>query len=212
MVARVINNFGFLKRIGTFPSIKLGRQVWWESPLESDYIHLLEADGAVSFYEEQPFKIKYTLNGKKHYYTPDFLVKRHSSIQIVEVKPEKKVFNDKYQTLFRMAAQACRQEGYEFAVVTDLMIRIQPKLNNIKVLWRYARTPLNSLEYRLYCQEAFSVKNELSLGELFNFFTTKKVNRRVVYALLYWGFLEINLMESINENSKVCLSGAISTS
>jgi hypothetical protein len=205
MVVRAINNLGGMKRIGKFPSIKLGRLVWWESPLESDYIHLLEPDSAVTFYKEQPLRIRYTFRGKEHFYTPDFLVQIGSKIKIVEVKPEKKAFDEKYQELFRIAAQACCQKGYEFVVVTDTMIRAQPKLDNIKVLWRYARTPLHPTHYILHCKEIFSRKSEIALGELFEIFITKQVSKRVIYGLLYWGLLEIDLLKPINGDSKICL-------
>jgi hypothetical protein len=203
MGVRRITNYGYLKRIGKFPSLKLGRMVWWESPVERDYIHLLEADGAVSFYKEQPLRIHFVLDGKEYFYTPDFLVKRHSKIQIVEVKPERKIHSEENQRRFRAASKACCQRGYEFVVATDTMIRVQPRLDNVKLFWKYSRTPLDSLRNHLYCQEFFSQRNEIALEDLLQLFTSKGVSRRVVYALLYWGVLRIDLMRPIGSDSLV---------
>ena len=42
MSVRKIINKGNRKVIGRFPSLKLKRNVWWESQLERDYIYILE--------------------------------------------------------------------------------------------------------------------------------------------------------------------------
>lgn len=205
MVVRRITNHGYLKRIGKFPSLKIGRMVWWESPLERDYIHLLEADGSVSFYQEQPLRIRFILDGKEYFYTPDFLVKRPPVIQIVEVKPEKKIHSEENQRRFRAATKACCQRGYQFVVATDTMIRVQPRLDNIKSFWKYSRTPLDSPRYHIYCQEFFARRSEIAFEELLQLFTSKGISKRVVYALLYWGFLRVDLMRQVDNDSLVSL-------
>jgi len=58
--------------VGTIPSGKLGRNVWSESTLERDQHILLEFDGNVERFEEQPLKITWTdPHGKERVYTPD---------------------------------------------------------------------------------------------------------------------------------------------
>jgi hypothetical protein len=206
MAVRRITNNGFQKRIGKFPSLKMGRMVWWESPVERDYIHLLEPDGTVSFYKEQPLKIHFILDGKEYFYTPDFLVRRAGKIQIVEVKPEKKIHCEENQRRFRAASKACSQCGYEFIIATDVVIRVQPRLDNIKLFRKYYRTPLNCPLYNLYCQEFFSRKSELAAGELLPLFTSRGVSERVFYALLYWGVLRVDLMKTFSKDSVISLS------
>lgn len=208
MVVRKINNKGNLKRIGKFPSIKVGSQVWFESPLERDYIHLLEADSAVIFYEAQSIRINYTLDGRKHFYTPDFFVKRSNGIKIIEVKPESKVSKESNQFIFQIAYRVCCDKGWEFLVVTDTLIRRQPKLDNLKSLWKYARIPINSHKYQLYCQEFFQARSEIALGMLFDLFALKGVSKEVVYGLLYWGIIEIDLMQPLNKESVIRLPKA----
>lgn len=80
MGVRKITN-GSRKVIGKFPSLKMGKMVWWESQLERDYIFHLEFYRSVISYEEQPLKLRYKLDREVHCYTPDFLVVRHSKKQ-----------------------------------------------------------------------------------------------------------------------------------
>ena len=151
MAVRKITNKGCKKIIGKFPSLKLGRLIWWESQIERDYIYLLEFDPAVISYEEQPIRISYHLNGKERHYTPDFLVRQADRNLIVEVKQEKEALKEENQRLFNIVGAICARDDYEFIVVTDKMIRVQPRLDNIKLLTRYQRTPIHDSHYQIVC-------------------------------------------------------------
>src|ERR1043165_2791519 len=145
MVTRRPSNRGGVKKfIGKFPSFRLNIVLWFESLLERDYLCLLEFDylDVISF-REQPGRIYYTLDGKRRRYTPDFYVERKKKRQIIEVKAEAKAQEEKYRTLFRIASIICSREGYDFEVVTETFIRIQPRLYNIKLLLRYQRIPIH---------------------------------------------------------------------
>jgi hypothetical protein len=63
MRARTPRNTGTLKNIGKFPSLKNKSTIWFESHLERDFIYLIEFDKSVTKYQEQPFKVKYFLDG-----------------------------------------------------------------------------------------------------------------------------------------------------
>lgn len=204
MVARNITNAGSMKLIGKFPSLKMGRIVWYESLLERDYMYLLEIDPEVISYREQPFRIRYFLAGKNRHYTPDLLIHRKSEEYVVEVKPKKKAMEQKYLILFQTAAHICRQEGYEFHVATDIIIRSQPRLSTVKFLYKYARTPI-SPQHQIYCHELFVEAQELPLSEIIKFFATKAIGPQVVYALIFHGVLSINLMEPLSPMSIVRL-------
>jgi hypothetical protein len=205
---REISNKGGRKNIGKFPSLKLGRIVWWESLLERDFIYLLEFDGDVLSYAEQPFRIRYTLNGKRNSYTPDFSVNRKNKRQIVEVKLGKKAGEEHYVILFRIIAAICLNEGYEFVVATECDIRVQPRLDNIKLLWRYAKTPIHSYHH-LLCREYFksaSASISTRLIDLISFFNSKGIGRDAVYAMLYRGVISTDLKVPLEETSVVRLS------
>ena len=202
-VRRITN--GGRKVIGKFPSIKNGRMVWWESQIERDYLYLLEIDPDVVSYEEQPLKIRYYLDGEPHLYTPDFRVIRRDKRQIVEVKDKKAAVREEYVELFRRAAPICQEQGYEFVVVTDLDIRIQPKLDNIKLIYKYAKAAVTSL-HQILLYSLFADMASLTLEEIIGGFASKGISGSVVYALIYSGILSIDLMLPIGKASTVRLS------
>lgn len=91
MPVRKIPRFGAQKNIGKFSSVKTGRVAWFESLLERDYMYLLDYELAISYWVEQPLKIRFGDNGRTCSYTPDFEVHRQSKKQIIEVKTKKQV-------------------------------------------------------------------------------------------------------------------------
>jgi hypothetical protein len=204
MPVRCIPPLGTRKNIGKFPSVKMGRVAWYESLLERDYMYLLDSDAQVQQWEEQPLKIRFVHNGKTHHYTPDFEVHRTSKKQIVEVKPQKKVDSGEWDFLFRIATSLCEREGYEFLVVTDKTIQKQPGLENVKKLWKYARTPLLP-QHQILCKKFFCRNHvpEISLGELLSYFRAEKIPVEVAYALIFFGALEIDMAQPINPKNLI---------
>ncbi len=73
---------------GGFHSSKMNRAIEYESELEFDFFQWLEQLDEVVFYQEQPFKIPYEYEGKRHVYYPDvLLVFKNSKGVVVEIKP-----------------------------------------------------------------------------------------------------------------------------
>lgn len=207
MSVRKITNKGGKKIIGKFPSLKMGRLICWESQIERDYIYLLEFDPAVISYAEQPLRVSYHLDGKERHYTPDFLVKRTDKSLIVEVKQEDEAQKEENQHLFQIISAICARNNYEFVLVTDSMIRVQPRLDNIKLLTRYQRTPINDPHYQIICYELFSKNPEVCLSDVTQFFALRDIGKQVVFSLLYWGVLAVNLMQPIEADSIVYFPG-----
>jgi hypothetical protein len=187
-----------------FPSIKLGKMVYCESGLELDFAFLLDADHAVISFQEQPGKIEYYLNAKLHTYTPDFLVQRSHKKQIVEVKPKSKISTEENRILFEIISAICREASYEFMVVTDADMRKGARLSNVRLLWKYGRT-LISPKHHIYCQEFFSYSSEAALGEIIAFFARRHEGKDVVFSLLYWGVVGVNIDLPITVKSPVHL-------
>lgn len=187
-----------------FPSIKLGRMVYCESSVELDYAFLLDADHSVMSFQEQPGKIIYYLNGKLHKYTPDFLVNRPHKKQIVEVKPESKASTEENRVLFEIIRTICLNAGYEFVVITDIDIREGSRLENVRAFWKYGRTPL-SPQHHIYCQEFFTQNSEATLGGLVSFFAARNEGKGVVFSLLYWGVVGIDINRPLNALSPIHL-------
>jgi len=208
MGLRKISNKGSKKIIGKFPSLLMGIIVRWESKLERDFLYLLEFDPEVISYREQAIRITYMFEGKLRRYTADFLVMRKAKKQIIEVKPKDKVFKGNNQQRFRIIGRICRARGYEFKIVTDDEIRNQPLLDNIKLLWKYARTLIHP-QHQIYCREVFAGRQWLGLGELIHAFESKGIGRQVIFSMLYHKILVADLTQPVNANTSVRLTGVM---
>jgi TnsA endonuclease N terminal len=208
MPVRKIPRYGAQKNIGKFASVKTGRIAWYESLLERDYMYLLDFDPQVTHWHEQPFKIRYVLDNKTHFYTPDLEVHRDTRKQVVEVKSQHQVDSGEFDTLFRLARSICAEEGYQYVIATDRIIRKQSRLDNVKKLWKYARTPILP-QHQLLCAEFFQPNNaeETELSDLLAFFKSKGVAPQVVYAMLFWGILNFDLKEPLDEFTLIKLTG-----
>ncbi len=203
--ARKITNRGSKKVIGKFPSLKMNTAIWWESQLERDYIYLLEIDPDVLSYQGQPFTIAYSNLDKRRKYTPDFWVERKGSKQIIEVKPAHKVSETQNTRRFQQAASICLAHNLEFVVVTEKTIRVQPRLDNIKLLHRYARVSLSWHNY-IDCLEYFRSVETKSLLEAERDLEAKGITRNYLLRLLWSGFLLTDLMKPITPLSLIQLS------
>jgi hypothetical protein len=169
-------------------------------------MYLLDYEGDVSYWHEQPLRIRFSHGGKVHRYTPDLEVHRASQKQLIEVKPKHEVDSGEWDVLFRAASSVCEQEGYEFLVVTDEIIRTQPRLENVKLLWKYARTPVLP-QHQIICSQFFQNRKHepVTLGDLIQFFTSKQVPMQTLYSLLFWGALEFDLMQPLDRDSRITM-------
>ena len=140
MPVRIPTNRRGRNIVGKFPSLKLGRMVAFESTIERDYIYLLEFDRKVVFFEEQPLTIEYKFEDRQHKYTPDFKVVDASGRHLlVDCKPLAYVDTDDNKRKFAAATQWCVDQNWEFQVIIDQDIRAGHRLDNIKMLWQFAR-------------------------------------------------------------------------
>lgn len=206
MPVRKIPRYGAQKNIGKFSSVKTGCVAWYESLNERDYMYLLDFDPAVTYWHEQPLKIRFTLGDKTHWYTPDLEVHRDSRKQIVEVKAKDQVESGKWDLLFRTATSICREEECEYVVVTDEVIRQEPKLESVKKLWKYARTPVYS-QHQILCSEFFRKRQvaQIELGDLFQLCKAKSVPAQCLYALLFWGVLDFDITQPLDHCNLISL-------
>lgn len=137
--------------IGKFPSLKMQRQIAFESLLERDFVYILDYDTAVSWFEEQPLAIEYLHEGKTLHYTPDFHLVEHGQHVLVECKPVHFVNTTTNSRKFAVAQAWCQACNWQFRIVTDSEVRAGYRLHNIKLLTAYARQRLDpTLRCELY--------------------------------------------------------------
>jgi hypothetical protein len=128
---------------GKFPSRKNGRMVQHEGLLELDAIYLFEASPLIARYREQPTTIRYPDGNLLRRYTPDFeLLLTSGEVVMVEIKPFSRLCADEVRHKFERVAEHMNRDGTPFAVLTDLIIRDEPRLANLKWIYhRAARIP-----------------------------------------------------------------------
>jgi hypothetical protein len=179
--------------------------IWYESLNERDYMYLLEIDPDVVSYSSQPLKISYTLNNQLRRYTPDFLVQRLSLQQIVEIKPEKRLNHDQNLQLFQAITNLSQSQGWEFLVITDKMIKQEPLLSNVKLLYRYAQIPL-TLQNLIVCHQYFTNQPPIPLLMAQKHLQPQGISQAMFLKLIFLGFLETDLRNQLIGQGQISLS------
>jgi hypothetical protein len=144
--------FGHIR--GKFPSRKMDRMIHWESQLERDAVLLFEFSGGVAAYREQPLRTHYTLDGKTRRYTPDFEITfQTGEVLLIEVKPSAKVKEPEEARRLARVKEHFRSEGSSLRIITEIEIRQEQLLANLRALFRYRRPLLNAIEQRKWRHE-----------------------------------------------------------
>jgi len=124
---------------GKFPSRKNGRMVHHEGMLELEAIYLFETSPRIVRYREQPVTINYPDGDRLRRYTPDFeLVLITGEIILIEVKPISSLQHDEVRHKLDCVAEYMRRSETAFVVLTDQVIRQEPRLSNLR--WIYHRS------------------------------------------------------------------------
>lgn len=123
-----------------------GRLVQCESLLELDALMMLDAfDRTIVNVESQPVSLEYRQDGRLRKWTPDFLIERNGvKPELVEVKTLKHLYPAdplaRADTVDRFKAlkDAAERKGFEFRLLTESEIRVQPALYNARLLCRHS--------------------------------------------------------------------------
>lgn len=131
-VRTVITRSGAIIR-GKFPSRKNGRMIHHEGLLELEACCLFEMLPSVLEYREQPLKVKYPDGPRLRTYTPDFELTLNTGQRVlVEVKHSailaRKEIGEKYGKI----AAHLRSEGINYVIITEKVIRHEPRLAILK--------------------------------------------------------------------------------
>ena len=128
-----------VKNIFKFVSQKMSSVYLVESFLEFDACFHFEYSPNVVSFETQPLGFKYYFEGKQCPYTPDVLVNDlKNGERFVEIKPVTKTINGEFRSRFKAKQQQALNLGKPLILVTEQQIRVNPILNNLKLLHRYS--------------------------------------------------------------------------
>lgn len=143
----------------------------FESPLERDFIALLEFSPDVASYEVQPVKIEWMdARGKPRCYRPDVRVdfcdelKRPPWLYEVKCREDLCAHWDELRPKFRQAIRYARKQSWVFHLVSDLEIRT-PYLANARFLlgYRNRAIPEALVEAMMYASKTLG---EASVAQL----------------------------------------------
>lgn len=158
--ARSIHKKGRKNVIGSFMSAKMQILVEWESQIERDFMYYLEFDGDVRSYTSQPTRYRYSREDKYKYHFPDFEIFRYSTPKrkFVEIKPLHVTKKTEFIEKTAAIKAQMQVDGFDYSVVTDSQLRIEPILSNLKLLYRY-------ITYQYDLEKVSQLVNELKAKE-----------------------------------------------
>jgi hypothetical protein len=114
--------------------------VKFEQLLERDFLLLSDFSSRVLDIHEQPFRLDYAFGNTTRRYTPDFQLSLADGTQlVVEVKPTRSLAKPEIQAKFDAIRAAMARQLISFVVLTEEVIRREPRLSNLKVLHPYLR-------------------------------------------------------------------------
>ncbi|WP_341906265.1 TnsA endonuclease N-terminal domain-containing protein [Fluviicola taffensis] len=175
---------------GVISSKKNLTHVWFESALEKDFALLLEYHPTVNRYTEQPVTIEYMVNDKVRVYTPDFLVHFKDPDQkpwLCEIKyrDDFSMNFKKYKAKFKAAVQFCKEQGWEFKLISENNIRT-PLLENLKFLNRYEKEYVDQNCYDLILNRVNDLGSTTPREVLVSISDANpSIHAKCVYALWY---------------------------
>ena len=184
------------------------RHVPWESQLELDFLRLMEVDNSVTAFYAQPEICHYQLKGKEHRYFPDLRVERADrSVRMVEIKFQEKADTPENKERFALIEALYAERGISFEVVTETVIRRQPRLANAKLLLE-AREFTPSERLCLRVAEAFAVRRPATLGDLEAVLGFSPARRGELYAMAMCGYFDIDI-ENAPLSANSLIKGAV---
>jgi len=197
-----------VNNIFKFASQKMKTVFTVESFLEFDTCFHFEYSPDVISFEAQPLTFKYQFDDKVRRYTPDFLVtdKKYGE-RFIEVKPSNRTINEEFRLEFSLKQKQSLILGKPLILVTEKQIRINPILNNLKLLHRYSGfQSLKPLQYKL-----LEIIKSFGMVRIVQLIQSESVTEGEVLAsilgLISHGFIDTDLINSdINMQSKVWLS------
>ena len=211
MSARNVRHHGY-NIIGSFPGLK-SMSISYESTVERDLLYFAECDPLVVQIESQPFTIIHeTGDGKTHRYTPDYLVIRRHDRGIVECKPASQLESEDTQRQCKIGRLWAAQNDHWFLLVTDEALRDGHRLNNLRILWRYSRYPVEAATTMRCVALLADYPDGLPFLDLATELAQSKASplaaSPVLYALLFQQTLVTDLTQPLGPSSRVYLASS----
>lgn len=128
---------------GKFPSWKMGRMIQWESINELNAYRLLDADPNVLQYFEQPYLVRYKLNGEIREHYPDCLVIRPGIKELWEIKPDSETVPPDVVERTAFLIEELPLLGFSYHLILGDALAREPRLGNVLTILKYGRAPVS---------------------------------------------------------------------
>lgn len=197
--ARKIQNRGCHRVIGRFPTRKASQLLLWDSQIERDFLFHAEFDSSVTQISGQPFRVLYVLDGKRRRYTPDFLLEGPNKKLVVEVKPHDKTQHPEFGGWKQAVSTVLEKNGYQFTVMTDAQIRVQPLLANLKWLFRFRTSNYSTYDAQMLLAHIRRTAMTVSDAQLLA--TRNTLDPNLVWQLIASRALDVDLNKALNDLS-----------
>tara|TARA_R110002050_G_scaffold46605_5_gene109586 strand:- start:10040 stop:10669 length:630 start_codon:yes stop_codon:yes gene_type:complete len=182
------------KNVFKFASAKVRETIMCESTLEFDVCFYHEYNEAIEHYGSQPEGFEYRFKGKNLPYTPDTLIRYVDQTEKYhEYKPYSLACDPIFREKFAAKQEASLKLGIELILVTEKQIRINPILNNLKLLHRYSGIyGINVIQHELL--KFVQKSGRITLKDICSEFKlTPGVSRSFLCSLIHKGILKTEL-------------------
>ncbi len=189
------------KNVFKFASAKVGETIMCESSLEFDACFHHEYNENIKAFGSQPEGFYYDFEGKKLPYTPDAIIfLSDGTVKLHEYKPYSKTFDPIFRAKFLAKKVAAQSLGSDLLLITERQIRVNPLLNNLKILHRYSGIyGLNTIQIELI--NLIKKAGRISVNDVANKHSlTVGETRSNLYSLINRGLIKTNL----NQDDLVC--------
>jgi hypothetical protein len=206
---QIVRSTGGIVR-GKFPSRKNGRMIHHEGLLELDAIYLFEASKNIERYREQPATIRYPDGAKLRRYTPDFeITLKSGGVVLIEIKPQRSLESRNVQQTLRSVQQHLERSSQSFEIITDAVLRVEPRQANVRAIYHRAAKEQRSFEALSRCANHFPPDLPLSMEQVHTLLQGSGVTP---YCLLLAGILrcdhssplqctsQLNFSEDVNHD------------
>lgn len=176
--------------------------VAYEQMLEADACLLFEMSPRVRRYREQPARVWFPDEEQIHRYTLDYELELIDGRRVlVEIKPENQLRRPEVRGRMDLIQEYMAKQEVPFLVLTDDTVRQQPRLHNLRVLWRdapLASTPDDSLCH--ITRRLVSARVE-TFGAL-----TSRLSRGTALTLFARGYATCSLASSVTNDTPISLA------
>ncbi len=188
--------------IGSFPSLKNQTVVSYKNTLIRDTLYYPEFDRSINSYETDPFTTAMTLDdGIVHEYMPTIRAIRNNHPVIIEVDFAEHLKTQRGMWQIQMAKRWVRENDAGLEIYTEREIRQMPRLDNLKIFYRYSRLNLPA-QYLMTIQRMFKQKSQISLGEMAaNLISSEPATAKpFIWASIFHHYLDVDLNEKMSDS------------